>query len=189
LHPRRGGIGSRFWSAEHENYHVRRACWVADNMPIPETTPERVALFKGLMPNHFKRIAHHMRDDLAKQAKNAGLIEQAEKHNAKATVLRAAEPEKFDALLAWLPINKRELRKLGENPDSSQADYNALSTLCDQIDDWLRERCQVPVPEKFKPIASDDFDAWKSVVGESIYAHLFVSDPAFIDAIAATPAV
>lgn len=180
----------------HENYHVRRAVWVAEDMPIPEAVlvqkrdgssgydcSAKVELFKDLMPNHFARVSHHKAAQRKAQERNEAEVAKAEEHNAKARLLLAADLEKFDVLVDWLPIAKRELRKLGENPNSSQQKYNELSACCTEVDSWLRERCEVYVPEVFQPIAADDLAEWKSVVGESIYAHLFVSDPSVVDAI------
>lgn len=175
---------------KHGNYHVRRAAWVADEMPIPDAplvegkgydSSARIALFKDLMPNHFGRVAHRKGVDASKAKKNAAEIEAAEKHNAKAEVLRAADEEKFETLVAWLPIVQRDLRNMpAETPQSK---YNELAALCAEVDGWIRERCPVYVPEVYQPIDATDFAAWKSVVGDSIYAHLFVSDPGVIDGI------
>lgn len=175
---------------KHGNYHVRRAVWVSENMPIPDAplvegkgydSSARVELFKSLMPNHFARVVAQKGKDASHQKRNAATIAAAEEHNAKAGLLRAAEQEKFDVLVAWLPIVQREARSLPAS--APQSKYNEFAAPCAEVDGWIRERCEVYVPEVFQPIDATDFAAWQSVVGDSIYAHLFVSDPGVIDAI------
>ena len=84
--------------SEHPNYHVRRACWLADGCPIPEKVEDQLALFKSVQPNLFARAAAFKGKDNAKVAHRAGEIKRAEEHNAKAALLFEADPEKFEAV-------------------------------------------------------------------------------------------
>lgn len=170
----------------HVNQHVRRAAWLHQGSPIPESTEGKVSLFKDLLPNHFDRVSHRKGVEEAKAKRNAEEIAKAEEHNEKASILRAAEPEKFDVLAAWLPIVQREMRKLPAG--SPQDEYNRLAALCAEVDGWLRERSPVHVPERFIPIAADDFGAWCEVVGCTLDGHaaLFLSDHEVVAAIRAS---
>jgi hypothetical protein len=145
--------------SEHPNYHVRRAAWLADGSPIPETVEGKVVLLKSVQPNLFDRASKFKGNDNNKVAHRAGEINKVTEHNAKAELLFAAEPEKFELLVAWLPIYQRDLRKFGENPESSQAEYNARAVVLAEVDAWIRERCQQYVPEPIVPVAFDSYAA------------------------------
>jgi hypothetical protein len=138
---------------EHPNYHVRRAAWLAAGLPIPEKTEDKLALLKSVQPNLFARAAAFKTKDNAKVAHRADEIKRIREHNAKAVLLREADEGKFLTLAAWLPIYQRDLRKFGEDPKSSQAEYNARAAVAHEVDTWIRERCQQPVPEPITPVA------------------------------------
>jgi len=145
--------------SEHPNYHVRRACWLAEGCPIPEKVEDKLALLKSIQPNLFARAAAFKGTDNAKVARRDRERARAQEHNAKAVLLRDADEEKFLTLAAWLPIYQRDLRKFGEDPKSSQAEYNERAAVAHEVDTWIRERCEQTVPEPITPTAFDSYAA------------------------------